>query len=119
MMSLNYSNIAILNIKGADYCCIISEISKSPYFCKISISPKTRFIIKHKNLLSHIKIGKETLTFGEIEFEKNIFYYHKSPIFKTDVDIEKVLVSKFLLVKDFLNTLLATCIMIIKLSHYL
>ena len=26
---MNLSNIAILNIKGADYCCIISEISKS------------------------------------------------------------------------------------------
>ena len=29
MMSLNLSNIAILNIKSVDYCCIISEISKS------------------------------------------------------------------------------------------
>ena len=29
MMSMNLSNIAILNIKGADYCCIISGISKS------------------------------------------------------------------------------------------
>ena len=29
MMSMNLSYIAILNIKGADYCCIISGISKS------------------------------------------------------------------------------------------
>ena len=29
MISLCLSNIAILNIKGADYCCIISRISKS------------------------------------------------------------------------------------------
>ena len=29
MMSMNLSNIAILNIKGSDYCCIISLISKS------------------------------------------------------------------------------------------
>ena len=28
-MSKNLSDIAILNIHGADYCCIISEISKS------------------------------------------------------------------------------------------
>ena len=28
-MSLNLSNIVTLNIKGADYCCIISGISKS------------------------------------------------------------------------------------------
>ena len=29
MMSTNLSDIAILNIKGADYHCIISRISKS------------------------------------------------------------------------------------------
>ena len=29
MMSTNLSDIAILNIKGSDYCCIISLISKS------------------------------------------------------------------------------------------
>ena len=29
MMSINLSDIAILNIKVADYCCIISVISKS------------------------------------------------------------------------------------------
>ena len=29
MMSINFSDIAILNIKGSDYCCIISLISKN------------------------------------------------------------------------------------------
>ena len=29
MMSMNLIDIAILNIKSADYCCIISGISKS------------------------------------------------------------------------------------------
>ena len=29
MMSLNPGDIAILNIKGSDYCCIISLISKN------------------------------------------------------------------------------------------
>ena len=29
MMSMNLSNIAILNIKSVDYCCVISIISKS------------------------------------------------------------------------------------------
>ena len=38
-------------------------------------------------------MGKEILTFGYIETEKNKFYHHKSPIFLKDVDIEKVLVS--------------------------
>ena len=30
MMSINLSDIAILNIKGTGYCCIISLISKNP-----------------------------------------------------------------------------------------
>ena len=42
-------------------------------------------------------MGKKILTFGDIEIEKNNFYLHKSPIFKKDVDIEKVLVSKKIL----------------------
>ena len=29
MMSINLNDIAILNIKGSDYCCIISLISKN------------------------------------------------------------------------------------------
>ena len=29
MMSMNLSNIAVLNIKGSDYCCIFSLISKN------------------------------------------------------------------------------------------
>ena len=37
---------------------------------------------------------KEILTVGDIEFEKNNFYRHKTPIFSKDLDIEKVLVSK-------------------------
>ena len=29
MMSMNLSDVAILNIKSSDYCCIISRISQS------------------------------------------------------------------------------------------
>ena len=36
--------------------------------------------MKHKNLLSHIKMCKQILTFGEMEIEKNKFYCHKTPI---------------------------------------
>ena len=36
-------------------------------------------VLKNKNLLSYIKMVKET--FGDIEIEKNTFYRHKSPIF--------------------------------------
>ena len=38
-------------------------------------------------------MGKEILTLGDIEIEKNRFCRNKTPIFKKDVDIEKVLVS--------------------------
>ena len=33
--------------------------------------------INHKNLSSHIKMGKKILEFGEIEIEKKKFYLHK------------------------------------------
>ena len=36
--------------------------------------------MRHKNLLSHVKMRKEILTFADIEIEKNKFYHHKSPI---------------------------------------
>ena len=35
-------------------------------------------------------MGKEILTLGDIEIEKNKFYHHESPIFLNDIDIEKV-----------------------------
>ena len=50
--------------------------------------------MKHKNLLSHIKMGKVILTFRNIEIEKNKFCCRKGPIFLKNLDIEKVLVSK-------------------------
>ena len=63
---------------------------------------------------------KEILTFGDIEVEKNKFYHDKSSIFLKDVDIEKVLVSsKIFSGEETINTLLVTCIIIIKLSHYI
>ena len=34
-----------------------------------------------KKLLSHIKMGKENLTFGDIKIEKNKCYRYGSPLF--------------------------------------
>ena len=64
-------------------------------------------------------MGKEILTFGDIEIEKSKFYLHETPFFKKYVDIEKVLVSNKISFgeKKTISTLLVTCIMIIKLSH--
>ena len=39
-------------------------------------------------------MGKEILTFGNIEIEKNKFDINKLPVHLRNVDIEKVLVSK-------------------------
>ena len=73
MMSMNLSNIAILNIKGSDYRCIVGLISKNEAINLMQNTDLTKKpnIIKHKNLLSHVKMGKEILTFGDIEIEKN------------------------------------------------
>ena len=93
MMSMNLSDIAILNIKNGNYHCIISGISKSEAITLIENTEKKWNIMKHKNLLSSIKMGKDILTFGDIEIEKKKIYRNKSPIFKKDVDIKKVFVS--------------------------
>ena len=57
-------------------------------------------------------MGKEVLTFRNIEIEKNKFYRNKIPVPRRDVDIEKVY-------EKTINTLLVTCIMIIKSRHYI
>ena len=49
--------------------------------------------MKPKHLLSHIKIRKETLTFCDIEIEKDKFYGYINPIFLEDVGINFILVS--------------------------
>ena len=65
-------------------------------------------------------MGKEILTFDNIEIEKNKLYHHKNPILFRDIDIEKVLVSnKYFLGKKTINTLFVTCIIMIKLSHHI
>ena len=66
-------------------------------------------------------MSKDILTFGDIEIEKNKFYRYKNSIFsKKDVDTEKVLVSnKISFGAKIIYTLLVTCIIIIKLSHYI
>ena len=54
---------------------------------------KKQNTIKHKNLLARIKMGKQILTFGDIEIEKNKFHRNMTAVFFKDVDIEKKLAS--------------------------
>ena len=96
MIPMNLRDIAILNIKVSDYSYIISLISKNEDISIMQdadLTEKSGTLKKKKNLLSHMKMSKEILTFGDIEIEKSKFYRHKTPIFLKDVDIEKVLVS--------------------------
>ena len=95
MMSMNLCNIAILNNNGAGYLCIIIRIFKSDSvnLQKADSNEKSRTLENIKKLFSNIKMGKEILTFGDTEFEKNRFYLNESPIFSEDVDINNVLVS--------------------------
>ena len=54
MMSTNFSEIAILNIKGSDYRCIISLIRKNEtlnLMQNADLTEKKQSIINHKNLL--------------------------------------------------------------------
>ena len=65
MMSVNLGDIAILNIKGSDYRCMISLISKNEAIIKRWLDWKKWNIIK---------MGKEMLTFGNIEIERPLFF---------------------------------------------
>ena len=44
-------------------------------------SQKKWYIVKHKKLLSYIKMVKEVITFCDIEIERHKFYYQNNPIF--------------------------------------
>ena len=60
-------------------------------------------------------MGKEVLTFGDTDIEKDKFYCHRSPTFLKNIDIDEVLVSeKISSVEKTISTLLVTSIMIIK-----
>ena len=64
-MSMNLNDIAILNIHRADYCYIISEISKSETI----------------NLMENVGLTEDIITVGDIEIEKQKIYRCKSPTF--------------------------------------
>ena len=56
-------------------------------------------------------MGKEIITFSDIDIERPEFYRYKSPIFSR--------MNSFFFEKQTLNTLLVNCVMIIKLSFYI
>ena len=75
MMSINFSDIAILNIRGSDYHCIISLISENEatnLMKKGWFDWKKDNIIKHKKFFLYLKMSKEIFTFSSIEIEKKV-----------------------------------------------
>ena len=78
MISTKLSDNAILSIKGFYYRFIVSVISKNEAINLMkNLDFNKKNIKKHKNLLTVVKLGKEILTFRNIEIEKNKFYHHK------------------------------------------
>ena len=72
MISMNLNDITIINVKGSDYHCIISLISKNKDIKLMQnndLTKKSRTLL-NKKLLSNIKMGKEVVTFGDIEIGK-------------------------------------------------
>ena len=69
---MNLNDITIINVKGSDYHCIISLISKSKAIKSIQNNDLTKKsgTLLNKKLLSNIKMGKEVLTFRDIEIGK-------------------------------------------------
>ena len=83
MISMNLSDIAILIIKGSDYRCSISLISKKEVINIIQSGELTKES-------EYIKMGTEVLT---LKLKKVNFMVIRLLFFGQDVDIDKVLVS--------------------------
>ena len=66
-------------------------------------------------------MGKEIITFGDIETEKTYINFTNIKIlfFLKDVDVGNILISNniFFSLKNYINTSLVTHVMIIKLYH--
>ena len=96
MISINPNDITILNIKGSDYCCIISLISKNEAINLLKnadLTEKGGTLQNMKIFFSYVKMGEEILTFGDIEIEKNKFCLYTTHILLGIVDIARVLLS--------------------------
>ena len=96
IISQNRNYIAILNIHGVDYGCIINEISKSEatdlegnaYLSKESESSQNIIF-----LYGAEKINKEIIVFGKIEVEKFKFHHRQNLILLEGVDIDNISIS--------------------------
>ena len=83
-MSVNLYHIAILNIKGVNYCSIIKRMIEHGAINlleNVDLSEKLGNIKKLTNSLSHMKMSKETVGFDDIQTGKGKFLLNEKPIF--------------------------------------
>ena len=116
---MNLTDVAILNIKGSDCRCIISLISKNEAIKLIQNADLTEKRLSNiKKLLSYVKMDKEILTFRDTEIEKKkITAIRLLFLYRTCILKKYSYLTRLALLKKAINTLLVTCIIIIKLSH--
>ena len=102
MISIDLSDIVILNVNDANYRSTINGISK----CDALNLLKNADLIKmvhykdkknSKKIITIFEMGKETITFGKIEVEKQKFHQHKSPISIYDVNIDRIVIPNMVL----------------------
>ena len=75
-MSINLNNIAILNIQGIDYCCIINGIGKSGAVNLLQNADLTEGreeLKKFKTFITTYKMSKEIITFGILKLKNRNF----------------------------------------------
>ena len=70
---MNVNNIAILNICGVDYCCIINGISKVEAIKLLQIATLNEKNRRKVNVY-YSKMSKRIITLGIIEIEKQKFH---------------------------------------------
>ena len=96
MVSVNISNIAILNINGVNYCCIINRISKSEAVNLLQKADLRKIAERYKyvkNLFSNIKMIKRNFNVWQYWNWKNSILPLWKSYFCRDVDIKSLSVS--------------------------
>ena len=99
-MIINLSDIAILNIKRSDYCCIITLISKTEAIDLMQNADLTKKL-QHYKKMENYKLKKnferyemeKVIKFGDIEIQKQKFHQHKGRISMKNININKIVVS--------------------------
>ena len=89
--TVNFNDVAIVIVKENDYrffdILYISKDEAINLLRNADLAEKAEHL-KHKNILSHIKLDEEIITFGYIETEKHEFHHYKNPIFIEDEDTD-------------------------------